>query len=370
MKKILYGLLSITLAAALIITVGVGSSWFTNWQIKTWFNSWGQQKPLPDNDNSDNTKGALVDVTEENGIKLMTAQIDSADFEGNGVSPAAEFAYTLTAIVNEGALDKSVIWGVSWVNPSSAWADGKSVADYATISPTTPNGLIATLTVKQAFGEQINVKVASYLDMSVNATCTVDYLKKMTSFTATLNPSLAEDKTGRLYVKDIENTISINPVYGIGTVAGTVAACKTTFTVHNTTKTRINTLMANGNGTSGLFCVSKIVVNGLTFKIPFVSVAGEAGIISGGGNVGGAQMLLNNYIFDSGASDTSTSMGSDCCLSSIMYEITYGYGNDYTENLTWTDSTGVYFNKKGLSAISLIDNIVIDKNEIVVVPSR
>lgn len=356
----------LALVAAAYVTISLV---FGSWNPAAWTEiRQGQIKDPaePDEGDNDNTQGGgLVDVTEENGIKLMSAQIDPADFEENGISPAADTAYTLTASVNANALDKSVIWAVAFQNPSSTWASGKSIADYATIAPTTTNGLTANLTIKQAFGERIVVKVAANLDITINATCNVEYLKKMTSFTATLNPSLAADKTGRLYVGDINNTVSINPTYGTGTVSGTISACKTTFTVHNTTKSRIDTLMTNGNGTSSFFCQSSFSCSGLTFKCP-LSVGT---IINGGGNNGGAQTLLNNYIYNSGATDTSTSMGYDCCLSSTKYEITYSYGSTYNKSLSWTSNSGIYFNKKGLNKIAVIDDINLDKSEIVVIPT-
>ncbi len=365
MKKILYGLICIGLAAAMTIFVGVGSSWFTNWQVKTWFNYWWQGPQIPsEGDNPDNPSGGLVDIAEENGIKLMVAQVAPEDFEDYGVSPAADTAYTLTATVNDGAFDKSVVWGVSFANPSSDWASGKNITDYATITPATDYGLTATLTVKQAFGERIIVKVASYMDMTVNATCNVEYLKKMTSFTAILNPSLGENKGGRLYVKDIENTISINPTYDIGTVEGVISDCKTTFTVHNNTKSAISGLLTNGSGTSGFSCNASFTCTGLVFKLSrFCNT-----LLVGGGNATLAEIIVSNYIFQSGATDNSSSMGYDSCLPKIKYDITYSYG-DYHSTHTWTDNNGCYFNKKGLSKVDGISDINFDKSEIVVVPS-
>ncbi len=42
MKKVLSGVLSLLFCAALVIVIGVGSSWFTNFNIRTWFDSWGK----------------------------------------------------------------------------------------------------------------------------------------------------------------------------------------------------------------------------------------------------------------------------------------------------------------------------------------
>ena len=162
----------LALVAAAYVTISLV---FGSWNPVKWTEiRQGQIKDPVEPDEGDNTQGGLVDVTEENGIKLMSAQIDPADFEENGISPAADTAYTLTATVNANALDKSVIWAVAFQNPSSTWASGKSIADYATITPTTTNGLTANLTIKQAFGERIVVKVAANLDITINATCNVE----------------------------------------------------------------------------------------------------------------------------------------------------------------------------------------------------
>ena len=77
------------------------------------------------------------------------------------------------------------------------------------------------------------------------------------------------------------------------------------------------------------------------------------------------QLVTSN----SGATDTSTSMGYDCCLSSTKYEITYSYGSADNKSLSWTSNSGIYFNKKGLNKIAVIEDINLDKNEIVVIPT-
>ena len=41
-KKAFYGFLTLIIVVAIVIACAVGSSWFTNGNIKTWFNGWGQ----------------------------------------------------------------------------------------------------------------------------------------------------------------------------------------------------------------------------------------------------------------------------------------------------------------------------------------
>ena len=43
-KNAIAAVVAIVLALAIVIACGVGSSWFTNSDIATWFNSWGQRR--------------------------------------------------------------------------------------------------------------------------------------------------------------------------------------------------------------------------------------------------------------------------------------------------------------------------------------
>ena len=41
-KQVISSIIALLVAVALVITAGIGSSWFTNPNISTWFNSWGK----------------------------------------------------------------------------------------------------------------------------------------------------------------------------------------------------------------------------------------------------------------------------------------------------------------------------------------
>ena len=82
---------------------------------------------------------------------------------------------TLTATVSpETADNKAVDWGVSFVNPSSSWASGKTVTDYVTVTPSSDGALTANVNCLQAFGEQIKVTVISCVNE-----CTLDYARRI-----------------------------------------------------------------------------------------------------------------------------------------------------------------------------------------------
>lgn len=194
-KSAFYGFIALILAAAIVIACGVGSSWFTNGDIKTWFNSWGassqDKDPVDgdkdsdkdkDNEDKDGNGGAIVGESNNLGISLMSARLAAPDYASYGISPQADTAYTFTATVLPAEADnKDVTFSVAWKNANSDWAKNKNISDYLTIAQTSAGARTATLTCLQPFGEPAIVTVISDYSSSIKATATVDYLKKLLS---------------------------------------------------------------------------------------------------------------------------------------------------------------------------------------------
>ena len=163
--------------------VGVLSDGFKNWD-----------KFKPDEEQTEQTEetadngGAIIGESVGSGVKVMSAKIAPENYAANGVSAQAETAYTLTAtVLPEKASNKAVDWTVSFVNPSSAWATGKTVTDYVTVTPTADGALTANVECLQAFGEQIKVTVTSRSNADATATCLVDYAERVSGYTLTLS---------------------------------------------------------------------------------------------------------------------------------------------------------------------------------------
>lgn len=117
-------------------------------------------------------------------------------------STAAETDTSVTLTANyepAGTSNKQTNWSVSFKNPSSSWANGKTVTDYVTVESTGTN--TAKVACVNAFGEQIIVKATSAADPSVSATTTVDFEKKLedVKFTLYLNDSVV----GSAYHNDL-----------------------------------------------------------------------------------------------------------------------------------------------------------------------
>ena len=87
---------------------------------------------------------------------------------------------TLTAtVLPENATNKSVEWSVRFKNASSAWASGKTVTDYITVTPESDGANKAAVQCLQDFGEQIEVVATSRDNASASAVCTVDFAKRI-----------------------------------------------------------------------------------------------------------------------------------------------------------------------------------------------
>ena len=332
---------------------------FGNWNPMQW-QDLRQNLQKPNDDNAGNNEnGSNMDVIENNGILLCAAQIPQEEFAAYNVSETADTAYHITATVNDDAVDKSIIGDIGWTNKSSAWANGKKISDYAVLTQTTQYGLEFTLEIKEAFGEPILIKVVACMDSNVNATAQVNYLKEIKSFTA----------MGRLYIGDTINTVTITPVFGVGTIEGTISNCTTVMTLNDYIKTNLQAALNAGSGTSSYRVVDTITATGLSFKIPFTSNGGvdsASGLFVGGGNYSGAATITNNFIKNHGCQDNGGTASHTAGVTSIQYTVTYTYG-EYSKTLTYT-AGGTSFRNDNLTLISTITDIELSETDIVVLP--
>ena len=163
------------LVAALMAGSGA-FGWFAN--EKGWIKGEEILEELPEEEGS--TGGMQIGEIDGNGISLMSAKIALEDYEEYGISELAESAYTLTAeIIPSTAVNQAVDWSCAWKNAGSAWATGKTVTDYVTVTPTADGALTANVECKQAFGESITIKVTSRDNTSASASCTIEYAQRI-----------------------------------------------------------------------------------------------------------------------------------------------------------------------------------------------
>lgn len=173
-KKALYSFVALILAAALVIACGVGSSWFTNWNIKTWFNSWGQSQKQPDTPATSVKSNFQLTPDSDNEFMQLSAAFMSAP------TPHAENSYTLTAQINPFYADvQTVIWSVQFADSSAEWANGKQATDYVTVTEDGNSKLTVRVDCLEPFGEQIKVRVTSMENAEVYAECLCDYVQRV-----------------------------------------------------------------------------------------------------------------------------------------------------------------------------------------------
>lgn len=167
--RIVSNLLSLVLGA--VIGAGV-------YAIKEQITHGGNERVEMEAPSEDVGGGVIFNEPEGNGMQLTARKLLSSEYDEYGVSELAETAYTLTATVTPAnAMNKEVDWSVSFVDPTSAWASGKSVTEYVTVTPSADGALTATVENLDAFGAQIKITVASRFNADVKAETTVDYAK-------------------------------------------------------------------------------------------------------------------------------------------------------------------------------------------------
>ncbi|HIU00628.1 MAG TPA: hypothetical protein IAB64_01430 [Candidatus Coproplasma excrementavium] len=221
-KNAIAAVVAIVLAVAIVIACGVGSSWFTNSDIATWFNSWGkgEQTEQPDKETPDDEQpvdeGGIVVGESQGAISLMSSVATVTTAAGE----TRVAGQTVTVQNPEDAV--TYTWSLSM--------SGGSASDYVTLSATT--GTSVTVTPKAAFGTPITLTCTATFDGETLSTATVklDYKKRISGIS--LNGVTVQDGgsyeldefySGSKSFADIMKTdgfiFDYDPVMGVGTVS-------------------------------------------------------------------------------------------------------------------------------------------------------
>lgn len=201
--------LSALIIFLMIACVGVGligyySAGFSDWSdFEAAFG--GDKEP------AEETPGTGGNVTDGDGNEMVPGEIYPMPANMIFATTAAENTpITIKATVTpEETTNKELTWSVEWVNASSEWASGKNVADYITLSA--GSGDTATVTCKQAFGEQAKIVVATVRNPDAKTECTLDYAMRIVD----INFSVINGEDAIDFV-DGNNVIPID-VFGIAT---------------------------------------------------------------------------------------------------------------------------------------------------------
>ena len=175
-KRLSAVLFAVLLIAALVLSVLTKG--FTDWQFG---------KELPSVNDLNNN----VVVTPQESGGAMTLSVMRAPEKTADVTLGDETGYesetlTITATVSpdNSADNTGLDWSMAFKNPSSAWATGKTLADYMTLTPSgTDAAGSKTVSVKclKPFGEQIVLTATSQDNPEVTASCTADFAQRIES---------------------------------------------------------------------------------------------------------------------------------------------------------------------------------------------
>lgn len=204
MKKArISGIVSVIVAMAIVLVCGIGSSWFTNGDITTWFKNWGKEieEVGIEEEKDDNGKP----VTDENGEELPVDEpinlpkvMTFRSAESLDGKTAAYASVTVRVTVTPAETDvKSIVYRAEWVNGTSAWAKGKTVTEYLSVTQTEENGTDAKIECLKPLGERIKITatVTSQDDASASAECIVDFAKRVEKIEMTLTPLQGNTET-------------------------------------------------------------------------------------------------------------------------------------------------------------------------------
>lgn len=183
-------------AGALALVVAAGSVCLLGYTSRDNDGNWFGGLHWADNglDNGNGNGGPVISDGESSGMVLAATAIPLSAYEEYGVSPLAEQAYTLSVTYTPADTTiQDTTYTIAFENPSSAWATGKMVTDYATITQSSAGSLDAVLTILQPFGERIIVTAQSDMTPEISTSVNVDYVKGVTLSTKNYTYKVTDD---------------------------------------------------------------------------------------------------------------------------------------------------------------------------------
>lgn len=177
-KRLSAVLFAVLLIAALVLSVLTKG--FTDWRF-------GKELPAV----NDLNNNVVVTPQESGGaisLSIMRAPDKTADVTLGDETDYESETLTITATVSpdNSADNTGLDWSMAFKNPSSAWATGKTLSEYMTL---TPSGTDAAgskkVSVKclKPFGEQVEITATSQDNPEVATSCTADFAQCIESAT-------------------------------------------------------------------------------------------------------------------------------------------------------------------------------------------
>ena len=153
-----------------------------------------EETPVNHEEEIPDVGGLQVGESTNNGVSLMSAELNKEEFATYGVRESAESAFVLNAIISPSTVaNQGVEWEAFWSGVNSDFSLNESVSDYVKISPQvdTTSLLVECLA---PFGDTIVVQAISKDNPSLTAFCELDYAQKVLGVSVSIgNVSVALD---------------------------------------------------------------------------------------------------------------------------------------------------------------------------------
>jgi len=154
-------------------------------------------------------KSDVIAVTSD-GKKLLTtnsyAMPRAMTFVAKQSTYSKSKEFNVTATLSNKYINGKFDWAVSFVNPSSTWATGKTAEYYVKAEPTADGSATATIKYISTFSEQIQI-TATLRGSGSSDTCTVDCLKNAEMYSCWVDTwDFGENISGGCELKILEGT--------------------------------------------------------------------------------------------------------------------------------------------------------------------
>lgn len=288
------------------------------------------------------------------GVKLYAAE---------NPTTAPEGSVTLNATLNASGTiyNDNVLWEYAFQNPTSAWANGKTLSDYMSII-VSEDTHSATFTCNAPFGEPIIVTAISEDNPECTATCQFDYVKRITSVSDFyINNDSTYGTSYKNYIRmEMTNTVTAFVEYGVGTISPNIDILTMDVALPSEFTSVIAANITSGSMNARTYTNSIITctpTQGSTvigsFKMTLTN------FYTGGGDT----RQLNNILYNN-AYNAETGNGAPYCVGKPSIKISVTYGDVIYQTFSYTHSSNVAFEKGALESKTAVTSVALDEENV------
>ncbi len=289
------------------------------------------------------------------GIRLLSASTPAT------VSAPESVTITATLTSDITTYNDDVVWVIAFKNPSSAWASGKSVNDYVTMTVASDTHSVQVSPV-EAFGEPIVITATSADNVECSATCQLDYVKRVIGINDFyINTDSSYGTNYKNYLRfGMTNTVTADVEYGVGTVTPEIAIESIDFAL----STEFQNIIKNNITAGAMTARSTInaIVSGSETTSSYVTGSFNVGI-SNLYNGGGDPRQLNNVVYNN-AYNAETGNGAPYMGGKPTIKISVSYGGTEYQTYTYTHTSSIPFERGNLVLDTAVTNLTLDTENV------